>query len=153
MLGNGSATAEHVLAALDGAWLAHIAAHGTFRADNPMFSSLRLDDGPLTVHDFERLARAPYRLVLSSCDSGVAAPVGADELLGLVSSLVPLGAAGIVASIVPVNDEAAVPVMLVLHDALQGGATLAEALLAARQAVSSDPLAYATAHSFLALGA
>ena len=153
MLGNGSATAENVLGALDGAWLAHIAAHGTFRADNPMFSSLRLDDGPLTVHDFERLARAPYRLVLSSCDSGVAAPVGADELLGLVSSLVPLGAAGIVASVVPVNDEAAVPVMLALHDAVQGGATLAEALLAARKAVSSDPLAHATAHSFLALGA
>jgi CHAT domain-containing protein len=153
MLGHGSATAEHVLGALDGAWLAHIAAHGTFRADNPMFSSLRLDDGPLTVHDFERLARAPYWLVLSSCDSGVAAPVGADELLGLVSSLVPLGAAGIVASVVPVNDEAAVPVMLALHDALQGGATMAEALLAARQAVSDDPLAHATAHSFLALGA
>ena len=153
MLGHGSATAEHVLGALDGAWLAHIAAHGTFRADNPMFSSLRLDDGPLTVHDFERLARAPYWLVLSSCDSGVAAPVGADELLGLVSSLVPLGATGIVASVVPVNDEAAVPVMLALHDALQGGATMAEALLAARKAVSDDPLAHATAHSFLALGA
>ena len=120
LLGKGSATAEHVLGALDGAWLAHIAAHGTFRADNPMFSSLRLDDGPLTVHDFERLAGAPYRLVLSSCDSGVAAPVGADELLGLVSSLVPLGAAGIVASVVPVNDEAAVPVMLALHDAVRG---------------------------------
>jgi tetratricopeptide (TPR) repeat protein len=153
MLGNGSATAEHVLGALDGAWLAHIAAHGTFRADNPMFSSLRLDDGPLTVHDFERLARAPYRLILSSCDSGVAAPVGADELLGLVSSLVPLGAAGIVASVVPVNDQAAVPVMLALHDALRAGATLAEALLTARRAVSSAPLAHATAHSFLALGA
>ena len=153
MLGHGSATAEHVLGALDGAWLAHIAAHGTFRADNPMFSSLRLDDGPLTVHDFERLARAPYWLVLSSCDSGVAAPVGADELLGLVSSLVPLGATGIVASVVPVNDEAAVPVMLALHDALQGGATMADALLAARKAVSDDPLAHATAHSFLALGA
>ena len=39
MLGHGSATAEQVLGALDGAWLAHIAAHGTFRADNPMFSS------------------------------------------------------------------------------------------------------------------
>jgi CHAT domain-containing protein len=153
MLGHGSATAEHVLGALDGAWLTHIAAHGTFRADNPMFSSLRLDDGPLTVHDFERLARAPYWLVLSSCHSGVAAPVGADELLGLVSSLVPLGATGIVASVVPVNDEAAVPVMLALHDALQGGAAMADVLLTARQTVTSDPLAHATAHSFLTLGA
>jgi hypothetical protein len=153
MLGRGSATAERVLGALDGAWLAHIAAHGSFRADNPMFSSILLDDGPLTVHDFERLGRAPYRLVLAGCDSGVAAPVGADELLGLVSSLVPLGAAGIVASILPVNDRAVVPLMLALHDALQRGAPLAEALLAARRAVGDDPSAEATAHSFMALGA
>jgi CHAT domain-containing protein/tetratricopeptide (TPR) repeat protein len=153
MLSQGSATAEKVLSALDGAGLAHIAAHGTFRTDNPLFSSLQLDDGPLTVHDFERLTRAPHRLVLSSCDSGVAATVGADELLGLVSSLVPLGAAGIVASVVPVNDRAAVPLMLALHDALLGGATLPEALLTARKATSGDPLAAATAHSFVALGA
>ena len=97
-----------------------------------MFSSILLDDGPLTVHDFERLGRAPYQLVLASCDSGMAAPVGADELLGLVSSLVPLGAAGIVASILPVNDLAVVPLMLALHEALQRGAPLAGALLAAR---------------------
>jgi CHAT domain-containing protein len=152
-LGHGRATAEHVLSALDGAWLAHIAAHGTFRADNPLFSSIQLDDGPLTVHDFERLGRAPYRLVLSSCDSGVDAAVGADELLGLVSSLVPMGAVAIVASVVPVNDPAAVPLMLALHDALGKGATLPEALLAARQATRGDPVAIATGHSFIALGA
>jgi CHAT domain-containing protein len=153
LLGHGNATAGQVLTALDGAWLAHIAAHGTFRADNPMFSSILLDDGPLIVHDFERLGRAPYHLVLAGCDSGVAAPVGADELLGLVSSLMPLGAAGIVASVVPVNDTAVVPVMVALHEALQRGATLPEALLAARRAAGGDPLAEATAHSFLALGA
>jgi hypothetical protein len=39
------------------------------------------------------------------------------------------------------------------HDALQRGATLPEALLAARKATSDDPLAEATAHSFVALGA
>jgi tetratricopeptide (TPR) repeat protein len=153
LLGQGSATAADVLRALDGAWLAHIAAHGTFRADNPLFSSIQLDDGPLTVHDLERLDQAPYHMVLSSCDSGVAAAVGADELLGLVSSLVPLGAAGIVASVVPVNDRAAVPLMLALHDAFQKEVTLPEALLAARETTIGDPLAEATAHSFLALGA
>jgi CHAT domain-containing protein/tetratricopeptide repeat protein len=153
VLGHGTATADNTLAALDGAWLAHIAAHGTFRADNPLFSSLRLDDGPLTVHDFERLRRAPYRLVLSSCDSGVAAPVGADELLGLVSSLIPLGAAGILASVVPVNDRAAVPLMVALHDKLQNGATLPEALFEARSETGHDPVSLATGVSFIALGA
>jgi hypothetical protein len=152
VLGDGTATAERVLASLDGAWLAHIASHGTFRADNPLFSALGLDDGPLTVHDLERLRRAPYRLILSSCDSGAAAPVGADELLGLVSSLEPMGAAGIAASVVQVNDAAVVPLMLALHDALRASATLPEALLSARTEAADDPVSAATALAFIALG-
>ena len=119
-----------MLHALDGAWLAHIAAHGTFRADSPLFSSLHMYDGPLTVYDFEQLDRAPYRLVLSCCDSGLQAPAGADELLGLVSSLLPLGTAGVVAAIVPVNDHAVVPMMVDLHRYLRAGQTLAESFTA-----------------------
>lgn len=152
VLGHGSATAENVLAALDGASLAHVAAHGTFRADSPLFSALWLDDGPMTVHDFERLHRAPYRLVLSACDSGVGNPVGADELLGLVSGLVPLGAAGILASVVPVNDAATAPLMLALHRRLSAGAGLAEALMHVRAEAGADPVAQATIRSFIALG-
>lgn len=152
VLADGSATAGRVLEALDGSSLAHIAAHGSFRADNPLFSSLRLDDGPLTVYDFERLRRAPYRLVLPACESGRLQPIGADELLGLSTALLPLGTAGIVASLVPVNDPATVPVMLALHGALRRGATLAEALCVARRAAGDDPVCQATARSFIALG-
>src|SRR5262249_7781447 len=121
LLTNGQATAERTLAALDGAWTAHIAAHGVFRAENPLFSSLRLADGPLTVYALGRLRRAPYRLVLSSCESGVAARVGADELLGMVSALVPLGTVSLLASVVPVNDAATVAFMVAFHDALRAG--------------------------------
>jgi hypothetical protein len=153
VLGRGTATAQRVLAAIDGAWLAHIAAHGRFRASSPLFSSLGLDDGPLTVHDLERLRRAPHRLVLSSCDSGISAPAGADELLGLTSSLVPLGTVGIVASVLPVNDAAVVPLMLALHQRLRAGASLAESLRDARLQLATDPVAAATGWSFIALGA
>ena len=45
MFSDGAATAENVLHGLDGAWLAHIAAHGTFRADSPLFSALRSTTG------------------------------------------------------------------------------------------------------------
>jgi tetratricopeptide (TPR) repeat protein len=152
-LAAGDATAEKVLYALDGAWLAHIAAHGMFRADSPMFSSLRMTDGPLTVYDFERLRRAPYRLVLSSCESGVVAPAGANELLGLVSSLLPLGTAGIVAAVVPLNDQAVVPVMLDLHRCLRAGLTLAESMHDVRHGRTSDPVEWGTAASMVALGA
>jgi tetratricopeptide (TPR) repeat protein len=150
----GTATAGSVLAALDGSWLAHVAAHGTFRADNPLFSSLRLDDGPLTVYDIEGIARPPHRLVLSSCDSGRAAPAGADELLGLASSLMPMGTAGIVAAVVPVSDQATPSLMAALHRSVAAGAGFPDALAAVRAvaAAADDPLAVATACSFIALG-
>jgi hypothetical protein len=152
LLRDGTATVEASLAALDGAALAHIAAHGDFRPDSPMFSSLVLDDGPLTVHDLELLDRAPHRLVLSACDSGVSVPVGADELLGLTSALLSLGTAGVLASVAEVNDEATVPFMLSVHERLAAGDDLPAALLAARQQADGDGLAEATAASFLALG-
>ena len=66
VLAGGTATNARVLDAIDGARLVHIAAHGTFRADSPLFSSLQLADGPLTVYDLERLRRAPRQIVLSS---------------------------------------------------------------------------------------
>jgi tetratricopeptide (TPR) repeat protein len=153
VLSGVAATAGQVLSALDGAWLGHVAAHGSFRADSPLFSSLRMHDGPLTVYDFEQLQRAPYRLVLSSCDSGVLAPVGADELLGLVSSLLPLGTSGIVASVLPLNDGAVVPLMISLHQCLGAGQTLAEALRNVRREAAADPIRQAAALSLLAFGA
>ena len=152
VLADGAATAERVMAAMDGAWLVHMAAHGTFRSDSPLFSAIELDDGPLTVYDLERLKQAPYRVVLSSCSSAVGVPVGADELLGLVSALISLGSAGVVASVVPVNDPATVPLMTALHEHLRAGSDLAQALTLARHAVGDDPVARATAYSFIALG-
>ncbi len=152
LLGAGTATAARVLAALDGVWLAHVAAHGCFRRDSPLFSSLQLDDGPLTVYDFEHLRRAPYWLVLSSCESGLSAPVGADELLGLAATLALLGTVGIVASLVQVNDAATVPLMHALHKRIRDGARLPEALRDARAENGDDPVSLATAFSFLVLG-
>ncbi|MFJ5303390.1 CHAT domain-containing protein [Streptomyces sp. NPDC088350] len=153
ILEHDDAEVPRVLAELDGATLAHIAAHGTFRADSPLFSSLRMADGPLIVHDFERLARSPYRIILSSCDTARLASVGADELLGLVTALLPLGTAGVIASSAPVNDAAVVPLMLALHKGLTTGLSLAEALRDARAALPGDAVHRATGWAFTAFGA
>ena len=152
ILSDGEAVADRVLAALDGAWTAHVAAHGVFRAENALFSALNLDDGPLTVYDLSRLRRAPYRLVLSSCESGLAMPIAADELLGMASALLPLGTASILASVVPVNDEATAAFMTTFHTHLRHLTSFAEALVAARAQVYEDPVGAATAMSFVALG-
>ncbi|WP_031167601.1 CHAT domain-containing tetratricopeptide repeat protein [Streptomyces durhamensis] len=153
VLEGDAAQVPRVLEHLDGAALAHIAAHGTFRGDSPLFSALRMADGPLIVHDFERLARSPYRIILSSCDTARLASVGADELLGLVTALLPLGTAGVVASSAPVNDAAVVPLMLALHKGLGAGLSLAEALRDARTTLPEDPVHQATGWAFAAFGA
>ncbi|MFE9702601.1 CHAT domain-containing protein [Streptomyces sp. NPDC005930] len=153
VLEGDAARVPRVLRELDGAALAHIAAHGTFRADSPLFSSLRMADGPLIVHDFERLDRSPYRIILPCCDTARFASVGADELLGLVTALLPLGTAGVVACTAPVNDAAAVPLMLALHKGLEAGLSLAEALRDARASLPGDAVHQATGWAFSAFGA
>ncbi|GAB3251650.1 CHAT domain-containing protein [Nocardioides dilutus] len=150
-LSGTDATVEAALAALDGARLAHVAAHGRFRADSPLFSALEMADGPLTVHDLERLKVAPHRMVLSACESGVLAPVGADELLGLASALFALGTAGLVCSVAEVNDAVTAELMVDLHAHLDRGDDPATALLALRLDAEGGPAA-ATAAAFVSLG-
>ncbi|MGH9119048.1 MAG: CHAT domain-containing protein [Acidimicrobiales bacterium] len=149
-----NATAGSVKHALDGAALAHVAAHGRFRADNPLFSALELADGPLTVHDLESLRRAPEVIVLSACDSGLSSVHPGDELLGLAAGLLGLGTRTLVASLLPVPDEATRLLMLDFHGRLQAGARPAHALAAAQAAwfAAGDDAALAAAASFVCIG-
>jgi len=149
------ATVEAVLAALEGAAVAHLAAHGRFRADNPMFSSLRLADGPLTVHDLERLRQAPALVVLAACDSAVGAMHAGDEVLGLAASLLALGTRTLIAPLLPVPDEATGRLMVGLHEHLRAGRPPGTALALARRAALATGRAddAAAAVSFSCLGA
>ncbi|MGH9156881.1 MAG: CHAT domain-containing protein, partial [Acidimicrobiales bacterium] len=131
-LGGRRATAGAVSAALDGAGLAHVAAHGVFRADNPLFSCLHLADGPFTVYDLEGLRRAPATVVLSACDSAITDIGPGDELIGLASALFALGTRALVAAVVPVPDAATRGFMIRFHHHLRSGLSPATALAAAR---------------------
>ena len=134
-LQGGSATAERVQRAIDGARVAHIACHGHFRTDNPQFSSLRMADGPLMVYDLERLRRAPDLIVLSACDTALSAVHPGDELVGLSSALFALGTRTLVAAVSPVDDEAAKTLMIDFHVRLAQGRSPAAALADAQQAL------------------
>ncbi|MFD0684860.1 CHAT domain-containing protein [Actinomadura fibrosa] len=131
VLDDPGARAETVRDALDGAALAHIAAHGEFREGNALFSRLRLSDGPLTVHDLEELAAPPHLLVLSACDIGRAD--GGDAVLGMAGVLLALGTATVVASVTPVRDAATPEFMAAFHRALAGGDPPARALAGVRR--------------------
>jgi CHAT domain-containing protein/tetratricopeptide (TPR) repeat protein len=147
-------TAEAVAAALTGADLAHLACHGTLRADNPMFSSLLLSDGPLTVQELYARGLAPHRLILAACESGGLVSYPGDEVLGFVSALLARGTAGILASSTVVPDVRAAGLMSAVHRHLAHGATLARALHEARAATDvRDPGSFVSWCTFNAHGA
>ena len=125
-------TSDAVVAALNGASAAHLACHGTFRGDNPSFSSLELSDGPLTIVDLERIGRTPDVVLLAACDTGASEVLPGEELRGFLTSLLVLGTRAVVASAVPVPDLDTASMMVALHAELCRGATVGAALRRAR---------------------
>ncbi len=149
-----TSTADVVAGALNGADLAHLACHGTLRADNPMFSSLLLSDGPLTLQELYARGLAPHRLILAACRSGSQASYAGDEVLGFVTALLARGTAGVLASTAEIPDVAAVGLMTAVHRRLIRGATLARALHEARASHDTrDPGGYVNWCTFNAHGA
>jgi CHAT domain-containing protein len=151
VLTGSRARVADVLAGLDGAGVAHVAAHGRFRVDDPLYSQLSLADGPLTGHDLLRLRRPPSLLVLSACDAGRAGPLMGSAPTGFAAAVLDLGARSVVASVGPVDDEATAALMVDLHRRLRAGTGPAQALAAAQVATADDP--YASTYSFVCFGA
>jgi tetratricopeptide (TPR) repeat protein len=150
---DGSATADAVLAQLATSDVAHLAAHGSLVPDNPLFSTLRLHDGPVVAYDIERLPRVPHTVVLASCDSGRSLVCTGDELLGLSATFIARGAAQLVASVVPIPDLETAPLMVELHRGLAAGLSAPVALASAQQEIRDrGPADLAAAAGFVSLG-
>jgi CHAT domain-containing protein len=153
ILRGSAATVGAALRSLDGADVAHIAAHGRFRADNALFSALVLSDGPLTVYDLEGLRQAPRAIMLAACDSALSPALPGDEMTGLVAALLALGTSTVVAALLPVPDTVIGPLALGWHREVSSGRSPAEALLTVRaQARDAGALAQVTAAALACLG-
>jgi hypothetical protein len=112
--------------------VAHVVCHGMFSSENPMFSSLRLADGPMFVYDLERMS-PPSVIVLSACSAGAHARPAGKEVLGLTASLLAVRPRAVIAATVVVPDSpSTVDFMRHLHRALADGFGPAEALRRAR---------------------
>jgi CHAT domain-containing protein len=114
----------------------HLACHALFRTDNPRFSALQLHDGLLTVDLAESLDLGPATVVLSACETGLAD--SGDERVGLVRAFLVAGAARVLASLWPVDDEITAGFMAHFYGALRTGDPAALALRRAQDAVRVD---------------
>jgi len=134
-------------AAMKSADVVHVAAHGVFRGDNPLLSSIRLSDGPMTGDELAQATKAARLVVLSCCNSGMADASG----IGLSRLLTGAGATSVVASVSPVSDEGSVDLMIALHGELVRHTNPASALTAARQA-AGGPLGSPSSAGFACFG-
>jgi CHAT domain-containing protein len=106
----------------------HIATHGEFRPDNPLFSGLALADGWLTTLDIFDLQLKASLVTLSACETGQSVVGGGDELQGLMRAVLYAGAASLIVSMWTAEDRSTARLMKLLYGHLAEGARKGEAL-------------------------
>ncbi|MCX6598080.1 MAG: CHAT domain-containing protein [Acidobacteria bacterium] len=130
------ATLEQFRISAPKASVLHLAAHGLFRRDNPLFSALQLADGPLTMVSLAQQQLGIDLMTLSACNSGKSVPVAGDELLGLLRACLAAGVRSLMVALWAVDDAAARAWMTHFYAAFSAGAPVAaaarEAMLALR---------------------
>jgi CHAT domain-containing protein len=106
----------------------HIATHGYFRQDNPMFSSIRLGTSMLSLFDLYQLRLNAELVTLSGCGTGMNVVVGGDELIGLVRGLLYAGAQTLMVSLWEIHDESTAQFMRDFYTAYKDSPNKARAL-------------------------
>jgi CHAT domain-containing protein len=127
----GEAATEDVLRTYGrGSRIVHIATHGYFRQDNPMFSSIRLGSSHLSLYDISHLQLPAELIVLSGCATGLNVVTPGDEVMGLVRGLLQAGAQSLILSLWDVHDESTKEFMIGFYTRLQQGLSKAKAMQA-----------------------
>lgn len=132
----GAAARESLLYQLKGdVDLIHIAAHGFYEGDTPLFSRLALaagdgSDGNLEVHEIlsDVDLTGVNLVVLSACQTAVGKGNAGDEIVGLTRALLYAGTPGVISTLWDIGDEAASALMTHFYSRLLDGASAADAL-------------------------
>ena len=106
----------------------HIATHGYFRQDNPMFSSIKLGNSLLSLFDFYQLQLSAELVTLSGCGTGMNVVIGGDELIGLVRGLLYAGAQSLMVSLWEVHDQSTTEFMRDFYSSYRESTNKANAL-------------------------
>ncbi len=130
---NSDATIANINHQIRDADVIHIACHGTFRQDNPGFSSLSLYDENLTINEIRGMKLQDRMIVLSACESGVNDVVKGEELIGLTRGLLEAGSRTLVQSLWNVSDRWTLELMKTFYEEFIQGQGPAVALRVAQR--------------------
>ena len=115
LLLGAAATEERLRALGPDARLVHIATHGFFRQDNPMFSAIQLGGSRLTLFDLYQLELGAELVVLSGCGTGLNVVESGDELIGLTRGLLYAGARSAMVTLWDVHDQSTAQFMSIFY--------------------------------------
>jgi CHAT domain-containing protein len=127
-----AATADALRLHSRAADVVHLACHGQFRSDNPLFSALLLADGWFTVRDAYSLRLDNALVTLSACETGANVVAPGDELIGLARGFFSAGARSVLLSLWMVDDEATNQMMVDFYREMKAGSSLSTSLRAAQ---------------------
>jgi len=123
--------------------LLHIATHGVYRQDNPMFSGIRLGDGYLNLYDLYQVRLNAKLVTLSGCATGMNFVAAGDELLGLQRGLFCAGATTLLLSLWDVHDRSTSQLMQAFYREYIANGNMADALqLAMKELRRKNPHPY-----------
>jgi len=133
-----AATKPALLARASGCTILHLAAHGRFEPNDPLFSRIILapsanDDGVLTVNEIYGLNLMKVNLVvLSTSQAGLGAENPGDETAAFDRAFIYAGASSVIASLWSVSDQATSVFMMSFYTHLRQGMAKADALRVAQ---------------------
>ena len=134
---------------LDQYRIIHFATHGVLNNEHPELSGIVLSlldqdgqpqDGFLRLHDIYNLNLPVDLVVLSACNTGLGKDVKGEGLIGLTRGFMYAGAAGVVASLWKVDDDATAELMRHFYEAMfKKGMSPSEALRESQLAMWRQP--------------
>ena len=132
------ATWENLMRLAPAARFLHVASHGYFRRDNPMFSFLKLADSNLNFYSLLDLKLNAELVTLSACHTGMNKVFPGDELQGLMRGFLHAGARSLVVSLWAVGDRSTADLMREMYRDICAGKSKRAALRRAQLSMKQE---------------
>jgi CHAT domain-containing protein len=138
ILFGADATFENVSRSISTCGILHLAAHGLFRPEAPLLSSIHLADRWLAVQDIYNLDLKATLVTLSACETGLGYDAGGDDLVGLVRGFLYAGAASLIVSLWTVDDASMTRLISEFYSHWLAGCSKVEALRKAQHSILNE---------------
>jgi CHAT domain-containing protein/tetratricopeptide (TPR) repeat protein len=138
MVAGGDATRDNLMRLAPQARFLHLASHGYFRRDNPMFSFLKLADSRLSFYNLLDMKLNAEMVTLSACHTGINKVFPGDELHGLMRGFLYAGAPALIMSLWAVNDRSTSELMREVYSQIRAGIDKRMALRQAQLAIKDE---------------